>query len=509
MISKRQAFLGSTLGILSAILTIAGCTRPLSIPVTPGMILTPTSTDTRTFTSTSTPMVTNTFTSTPTVTLTATATATDTGAFTATSTDTPTITPTLTDSPTWTDTPTVTDTATDTPTATATATNTSDPRVIDDVDDGDGQIKVQTDGASNVRDGYWYVYDSATNIAIGYGAAGYSGGAVNASGSLASSSAYAGVGFAFTDPAGIPNNGVSFYDGTVSGYTGISFWAKIGSQPPGICENAYPVNMIIVDSTLAEPKVALPLTTTWTQFTIYYDQFPGLDPTQIYQVKWTAVNYSGAVQVDYDLYFDQFEFVTGSNPAPPVLPPAAYIDDFEDGDNQLIVQGGRDGYWYTYADTATGPGTVLCPMLGSIGGGFYPSKNDNLVGNTSPWVARFNGGPFSTWGAGMGLNLENGTSNYDLTQGGLYTGIMFDVKAATTNAVRFKVPDNQADGSDNHGYTFNPTTGWTTQSRLFTNMPQEGWGTATTFSPQTASALQWQYGTGVAFELWVDNVRLY
>jgi hypothetical protein len=256
-------------------------------------------------------------------------------------------------------------------------------------------------------------------------------------------------------------------------------------------------------------NIALPLTTTWTQFTVYYNQFSGLVPTSLYQVQFKPGNTLAAGQIDYDILVDDMHFVSTANPAPTATP-AGLIDHFEDGNNEAVTSTGFMGsYWYTYNDGSAG---TNCPLDGAAGGTFFPSAvTDHVsgVGNPSYWACEYAGSGYSTWGAGVGIGLPN-SKNYDLTQGGTFSKIQFIAKAAATTGVRFKIPDNQADGYDNHGKDLSFGTTWTTYGPYTLNnatFPQQGWGTPTTFNPTTASDLQWQMGT-VTFDISVDDIVL-
>src|SRR5581483_1774661 len=87
-------------------------------------------------------------------------------------------------------------------------TPTPDYTLIDDFEGTGGapsdgsQIYVVKDQNNQWRDGYWFAYDSATNIAMNTAASGHVGSGVEATGTLPNNSAYAGFGFSFTNPGG-------------------------------------------------------------------------------------------------------------------------------------------------------------------------------------------------------------------------------------------------------------------------------------------------------------------
>lgn len=120
--------------------------------------------------------------------------------------------------------------------------------------------------------------------------------------------------------------------------------------------------------------------------------------------------------------------------------PADYmIDDCEDGTNQVKVQKGRNGYWYTFVDKV---GSTVSPPFGHT---FIMSKGGAT--KDSMYTAQFLGKISSTGDplySGMGFSFTNPKGQYDASA---YSGVSFYAKVGpnTVKAVRLKVPDVATD----------------------------------------------------------------
>ena len=87
---------------------------------------------------------------------------------------------------------------------------------------------------------------------------------------------------------------------------------------------------------------------------------------------------------------------TGDGDGDGDVPVADMIDDFEDGNNALLPNGGRQGYWYVYND---GAGTQTPPAVAVV------PQNGGAAGTGK--AMRTTGSGFSVWGAGIGVDLNN------------------------------------------------------------------------------------------------------
>lgn len=213
--------------------------------------------------------------------------------------------------------------------------------------------------------------------------------------------------------------------------------------------------------------------------------------------------------------------VAAGSPAPPPGPatvsdkdcPADFtIDDAEDNNNQVIVQKGRKGYWYTFVDKA---GSTLSPPAGtkflmSPGGSRASTHAARMIGKVSSA-----GDPLF---AGMGFSLMDPKAPYDASE---YSGVSFYAKVGpgSTKAIRLKVPDIDTDPAgkkctecfNDFGADLALTEQWHKYTVPFATMKQmEGWG-----SPQPATVdksklygLQWQVTQqGATYDIWVDDVQ--
>jgi endoglucanase len=188
------------------------------------------------------------------------------------------------------------------------------------------------------------------------------------------------------------------------------------------------------------------------------------------------------------------------------------IDDIADGNNQIIVQDGRKGYWYTFVDKV---GTTISPPAGhkfiqSPGGANGAAFAAHMLGKVSS-----SGDPQY---AGMGFSFTNPKGPYDASK---FTGVAFYAKVGpgSQKAVRLKVPDVNTDPDgkvctecfNDFGADLDLTEEWKRYVIPFAQMSQmEGWG-----SPQkdhidksTLFGMQWQVNkAGASYDIWVSNVQ--
>lgn len=198
------------------------------------------------------------------------------------------------------------------------------------------------------------------------------------------------------------------------------------------------------------------------------------------------------------------------------LVPAAdgLIDDFEDGDNQGALEGGRDGYWYTAADSLGSEYTIPAGgFASSEGGADGSSMAVHLEGKTG-------GGGDQAWGIELGLNFINGSTDpYDASK---YAALFFKAKSGSKEADK-KVRVSMADvnthpnggvcssGCYNHfNNTIELTTDWKDYTLAFEDLRQRPyWGDPR--PPRITAAkvfnLNFQMGGGKEFDVWIDDVR--
>ncbi len=187
------------------------------------------------------------------------------------------------------------------------------------------------------------------------------------------------------------------------------------------------------------------------------------------------------------------------------------IDDCEDGQNQVKVQKGRNGYWYTFLDKV---GTTITPPAGKT---FIMSQGGP---NGSAYAARMLGKVSATGDplyAGMGFSFTNPKGQYDASA---YTGVSFYAKVGPKGikAVRLKVPDVSTDPDgkvctecfNDFGTDLSLSTEWKQYVVPFSDMSQmEGWGAPHPkgIDKSKLYGMQWQINSpGADYDLWIDNV---
>lgn len=530
----RSLAVGITLAGVGLTGLFIGCTRQIAVnPTAPGSVMT------STFTITNTPAAT------------ATQTFTNTTSPTITNTPLPgnTATPTNTSTPApATSTFTITDTPTATSTATATSTPTPNYNLIDDFENqgtGDNtQIADMKDQNGKYRNGYWFDYGSSNvgdSQSIVYTSAGYSStNAVECSGALGTQTSDAGFGFSLVDPTNPESTGVTYYDATVGGlYTGISFYAKANSIPVTNCTGFQPILVNFVDDSGTDRTVAIPLTTTWTQFTIYFNQAIStgsagtlVDATNLYQIKFEPQG-NGVSNYNFDFLIDDIDLVSSAAPVAATPVPSNVLSTMQNGTNQImypaaIAQAQTPGYWYTVTDTY---GTTMCPS-GATGTIFFQSAPGQSNAGTD-FAAHIAGVMYTNLGANypyaeMGFNFINGTPPVAIDLG-TYSGcsatssFSFYMKSADANAVWFSCSSaGTTASSDTCGESINATAGWVQYTVPFSSMNTQGWGVTQPYlfsgtgagqtgTPpyQQAIAPTWEVTTsGATYDVWVDNIQL-
>ncbi len=204
----------------------------------------------------------------------------------------------------------------------------------------------------------------------------------------------------------------------------------------------------------------------------------------------------------------------GDTPEGSKCPASAMIDDGEDNNNQVMVQEGRSGYWYTYVDHE---GSTVEPAAGETGGIFSFTQGGV---NGSAYAARMSGtiGKSNIVYAGMGANLADPKGGYDASKFG---GIAFWAKrsATSTPKVRFKMPDAQTDPDggicsacyNDFGMELKLTEDWTRYVVLFDAAKQErGWGSPHPSGIDTKQVYGVQFQVndkGMPYDLSIDDME--
>jgi hypothetical protein len=187
----------------------------------------------------------------------------------------------------------------------------------------------------------------------------------------------------------------------------------------------------------------------------------------------------------------------------------ALIEDGEDGDDQVLLREGRNGYLYTFVDKAGS--TVSPPETGfqmAEGGAEGSKRAIHLTGHVAPKGEVY---------VGAGLDFKESSDSYDASQ---YKGISFSakVRAGTEPHVRFMVGDVNTDPkgkictacNNDFGITFKSTDEWVRYEVTFPELKQEsGWGAPRppAVDPARVMGVKWQVSVPNAeLDLWVDDV---
>lgn len=205
----------------------------------------------------------------------------------------------------------------------------------------------------------------------------------------------------------------------------------------------------------------------------------------------------------------------GGGGEPPMQGEPSLIDDFEDGDDRILEQQGREGTWFVSNDgtgfqiPASGARVLPTPFM-------MPRAGSTRGLHTS-------GGPFETWGAIIGTSLASADDQalpYDLSG---FHGIKLWVRSnsmslSAAKEVRLNLPTPATTSGgpcticeDHFGAPIPLTAKWVQVDVPFANLRQSGFG-----RPQHAKAdltvvtsLEFQFPENVSFDLWIDDIELY
>ncbi len=188
-------------------------------------------------------------------------------------------------------------------------------------------------------------------------------------------------------------------------------------------------------------------------------------------------------------------------------PASMMIDNLEDQNTQIIVQQGRNGYWYTYND-GTG-GTLLPNPLAVTSGG----------ANGTLYSMGINGSGFTGYGAGLGFNfLASAPLDYNAQSYG-YTGVKFyALSTPAGQVVHFTIGTDEtmtlANGGscavscgDSYGASVTLTSAWAPYTFYTTQLSQQGWGAPVALDWAKIINMQFQVPGGQPFNFQVDEIQ--
>lgn len=440
-----------------------------------------------------------------------------------------------TDTPTYTLTPTDTAAPTDTPTITPTPTPGSNPLLIDDFEDNDGQVSPGPVSLS--FDGYWNANNDGSSpispvtwVDAAGGAGGSNYAAHVTSGPVTS---YGGFGFNFKNPIGLVD---------LSGYTGVVFDVKMD---PGSGNNLR-VSFSDVDTDPAGAictggvcndyhgsKVCM--TTSYQSVTVFFNSLAqagwgspqrAFKPDQVY-----GMYFQFSQNVDMGVWIDNLRLTTAAPPAPLS---SSYISDFDFNGGGTSINPSLTGYVAGNAGWTTYLGGMISQILPFVQcGGYNSNFGARLAGS-------FNdpGGVYNS--AALTANFYNGATYFNMTG---FIGVDFWIKVdVMTASLSFAIPTSKTVPAGNGGDGFcggscwdhfvnysmpAAGAGWTHKTLLFNaaNFTRGGWGPASLAPCSNTNIhdgcndlkvmqLQWSAGSGgVAgtydVDFTVDQVTFY
>lgn len=188
------------------------------------------------------------------------------------------------------------------------------------------------------------------------------------------------------------------------------------------------------------------------------------------------------------------------------------VDDMEDGDAVIYERGGRIGVWYSYNDATAGTmnPAAMQDFVVTAGGP-----------NESTYAAHVRGSGFTSWGAGIGFDVNNaGGTRKGLFDASGFRGIAFQVR--TNVMLRFKiqtgevVPTEQGGTctagdscNDAYGFDVQPSTTWRQVAINFSELSQANWGQQAPWNASTVMGFQWEVTANQSFEFAIDDVGFF
>ncbi len=196
------------------------------------------------------------------------------------------------------------------------------------------------------------------------------------------------------------------------------------------------------------------------------------------------------------------------------------IDDMEDGDSEIEINGPRNGYWYVGGDLT--PGATLDPPSSK----FAMAKL--AASDRSMYASHLKAAGFKDWGSVMGFNFVELLTKVKPYDGSAFCGVQFWGKATSATTVRFRVPDIDTHQAgmvctdpggpgtacyDHFGTSFGFTTAWKAFTAKFSALTQAGSGyhpADMKLKSDQLMAVEWALpgtATGTTYEVWIDDVE--
>lgn len=209
---------------------------------------------------------------------------------------------------------------------------------------------------------------------------------------------------------------------------------------------------------------------------------------------------------------------TGGGTGGVMVLPGNMIDDMEDGNAQILTQGGRFGSWFTYND---GTGTQSPDPASSC----LPADGGHSPASLKSMHTTGTGFSLSGFGAGMGFDLNHPGTERLAYDAHAFTGVVFWAKGATNIHVMVLEPATVPVSAPGQGGTCTPmgsfgcgdshranvalTTAWKQYAVPFSSLAQAGWGVGATFDPSQVLSIQFAVDPVASFDFWIDEVGFY
>lgn len=184
------------------------------------------------------------------------------------------------------------------------------------------------------------------------------------------------------------------------------------------------------------------------------------------------------------------------------------IDDFEDGNAQILVDEGRDGSWHIVRDNSANGQLSLDE----------PPLPDNDGANQSSRALHLSGQNFTEWGAGFSVDLRERSLPYDASA---YVGLKFWARGDQPLRLVVVQQDLATGGACNtcssassddcglfYGTTVSLGDAWTQYTVPWGALAQATAG-STAFAPDQLTLLEFEAPAAEQFELWLDDVSFY
>jgi len=187
----------------------------------------------------------------------------------------------------------------------------------------------------------------------------------------------------------------------------------------------------------------------------------------------------------------------------------AMIDDVQDGDDQILIQQGRGGFIYSFADefgSKIKPDVdgSFVPVRGGVDGGFSYRFKGKLAKASDPY-------------AGMGFSFLEPEGPFDASS---YKGISFIAKRGKNSigTIRVQIPDVNTESEagvckecfNDFGIGLQLTEEWTRYEVSFDDLKQlGGWGDPRPMHVDVKQlyGIKFQVsGSEAAFDIWIDDV---